>query len=101
MRINQAHPFYQVLYGDLMRLAGSTRAKEAVDLLLITLSRAELTAADEEMSHWYATQRKQRWSPFLETSMTSLRQRYQTPEDLLDSFSEDETDAPAADLAPA
>ena len=101
VRINQAHPFYQVLYGDLMRLAGGTRAKEAVDLLLITLSRAELTAADEEMSHWYATQRKQRWSPFLETSMTSLRQRYQTPEDLLDSFSEDETDAPAADLAPA
>lgn len=88
IRVNQAHPFYQVLYGDLLRLPGGARAKEAVDLLLITLGRAELTS-DEEMRLWYETQRKKRWSPFLETSMSSLRQRFQTPEDLVDNSEED------------
>ena len=86
--VNQSHPFYQVLYGDLLRLRGGARAKQAVDLLLITLGRAELTS-DEEMRLWYETQRKKRWSPFLETSMSSLRQRLETPEDLVDNNEED------------
>ena len=88
VRVNQSHPFHQILYGDLLRLPGGTRAKEAVDLLLITLGRAELTS-DEEMRLWYETQRKKRWSPFLETAMASLRQRLQTPEDLVGNSEED------------
>lgn len=89
IHVNQEHPFYQVLYGDLMRLPGGSRAKEAVNLLLITLGRAELTCQDEEMRLWYATQRKTQWSPFLETAMSSLRQHFQTPEDLVENRSED------------
>jgi hypothetical protein len=70
-----------------MRLPGGDRAKEAVDLVLIALGRAELTS-EEGMRLWYETQRKQRWSTFLDTAMNSLRQRYETPEDLIDSMPE-------------
>jgi hypothetical protein len=85
IRINRAHAFFQVLYGDLLRLPGGDRAKEATDLLLIALGRAELNQ-DEDMRVLYEAQRKYRWSSFLDTAMVSLRQRYQTPEDLVDSM---------------
>jgi hypothetical protein len=75
VQINQAHPFYEVLYRDLMRLPGGFRAKEAVDILLITLARAELTANDPYVAEWYRVQRKRRWSPFLEDALTSLAHR--------------------------
>lgn len=73
--INKRHPFFQVLYGDLARLGGGKRAKEAVDLLLLALARGELTAETAEMQSWYETQRKRSWSPFLEVAMNSLKQR--------------------------
>jgi hypothetical protein len=82
VRVNTDHPLYQVLYGDLLRMSGAARAKEAVDLILICLAKAELTAEDEEMGLWYATQRTQRWSPFLETAIKSLAQQFEnTAED--------------------
>jgi hypothetical protein len=81
VRLNRRHPFYQVLYGDLLKLHGAGRAKETVDLLLITLAKAELTVDNDEMSVWYAAQRKHRWSPFLETAVRSLEQRWENPEE--------------------
>lgn len=75
VEINRAHPFFQVLYADLMRLTGARRAKEAVDLVLLALSKAELVA-DEEMSLWYEAQRTKRWSPFLATALRNLAQRF-------------------------
>lgn len=78
--INRKHPFYQVLYGDLLQLPGGARAKEAVDLLMLALGKAELTTEDDEQALWYEAQRKQRWSPFLATAMKSLEQRVPAPE---------------------
>jgi len=81
VRINKLHPFYETLYGDLLRLAGGTRAKEGVDVLLIALAKAELTAESEQIALFYETQRARVWSPFLETAMKSLGQKLETPEE--------------------
>lgn len=75
MHINKAHPFFDVLYAALLQSPGGTRAKEAVDLLLITLARAEATAETPAAAQRYAHQRQQRWSPFLASALASLRQR--------------------------
>ena len=56
VRINRSHPFHEVLYHDLLELPGGARAKEAVDVLLLTLGRSELTVGDPEMSEWYRAQ---------------------------------------------
>lgn len=72
VKVNREHPFFTVLYGDLATLAGGGRAKESVDLLLVALARAELNEPDEEMADYYATQRRFRWSPFLETAIRGL-----------------------------
>ncbi len=88
VEINKEHPFYRVLYGDLLRLPGGSRAKEAVDVLLITLAKAELEA-EEEMALWYTAQRKQRWSPYLETAIEALAQRLPWSEDFTAEASEE------------
>lgn len=72
--INRKHRFFEVLYGELVR-SGNFRAKQAVDLLLIALAKAELTCGTPDMVMFYATQRKHRWSPFLDVAMQSLKQR--------------------------
>lgn len=75
VRINRAHPFFQVLYADLLRLPGGSRAKEAIDLVLITLSRAELSDETPQLAERYGQQRQLRWTPFLATALKSLSQR--------------------------
>jgi hypothetical protein len=74
VRINRTHPFYQTLYGDLLRLRGGLRAKEAVDVLLIALGRAELTTEDETAKLWYERQRSDVWSPFMADALRVLAQ---------------------------
>ncbi len=69
--INRQHQLYQVLYGDLFRL-GAARAKEAVDLLLFALARAELKVIEEEKALFYAAQRRSVWSPFLADALANL-----------------------------
>lgn len=69
--VNRQHQLYQVLYGDLLRL-GAARAKQAVDLLLIALARAELTVVEEERGLFYAAQRRSVWSPFLNDALANL-----------------------------
>lgn len=78
--INRQHPFYQVLYGDLVQLQGGARALDAVNILLITLARGELTSEQSETVDWYGVQRKQVWSPFLANALNSLRARVPSPE---------------------
>lgn len=81
VRINRAHPFFRLLYGDLLQVNDGYRLKEAVDLLLITLSKAEATAEGDDMPEWYEAQRKYRWSPYLETALKSLERRLQQPDE--------------------
>lgn len=81
VRINRLHPFFRVLYGNLLGLNDGYRVKEAVDLLLITLSKAEATAEGDDMPEWYEAQRKHRWSPYLETALKGLERRFQEPDE--------------------
>jgi hypothetical protein len=72
VRVNRTHPFFSVLYGDLFNIEGGLRAKESVDVLLIALAKAELTAEIDLTKQFYETQRKENWSPFLATALKAL-----------------------------
>lgn len=71
-RINKQHPFFTTLYGSLLQLAGGRMVKEAIDLLILTLARSELTVDDDQAAEWYTMQREYTWSPYLATSMRTL-----------------------------
>ena len=72
--INREHAFFQALYGPLLKFAQGNQAKQALDVLLITLARAELVIEDETCAAWYETQREQAWSPFLANAYKMLQQ---------------------------
>lgn len=72
--INREHAFFQALYGPLLKFAQGNQAKQALDVLLITLARAELVIEDETCASWYETQREQAWSPFLANAYKMLQQ---------------------------
>lgn len=74
VRINRKHPFFHAVYGTLFSIEGGLKAKEAIDLLLIALSKAEVTVEHELTKQLYETQRKETWSPFLEKSLKVLEQ---------------------------
>jgi hypothetical protein len=73
-RVNRAHPFYSALYAELLELQGAGQAKYAVDVLLLALSKAELTTEDELTKLWYEQQRRGEWSPFLGNALKVLAQ---------------------------
>jgi hypothetical protein len=75
--INRKHPFYELFYAPLLELPGAYQAKEAADVLLLTLAKAELNADKDELGLIYEAQREQVWSPFLSTAMKSLKQKIQ------------------------
>jgi len=77
-RVNRSHPFFQVAYGELFDLEGGLRAKESVDVLLITLARAELTAEVDLTKHMYETQRRENWRPFLAAALKVLLNSFQS-----------------------
>lgn len=74
MLINRQHPFFQTLYAPLLGLTHGSQAKQALDVLLIALARAELTIEDETCAAWYETQRERAWSPFLADAYKMLQQ---------------------------
>lgn len=73
--INREHPFFQTLYSPLLSMPQGGQAKQALDILLIALARAELAVENEETANWYVTQRERAWSNFLTDAYTSLQQK--------------------------
>ena len=73
--INRQHPFFQTLYSPLLTLPHGGQAKQALDILLIALARAELAVEHDETANWYVTQRERAWSSFLTDAYTSLQQK--------------------------
>jgi hypothetical protein len=63
VQINRLHPFFTILYGDLVKLNGGARARAAVEV-----------SDTPEMREWYSTQRKDVWSPFLRRALNNLAQ---------------------------
>ncbi len=69
VRINRGHPFYKLFYQGLRELSvpdGGVSPKDAVDYLLIALSKGELGTHVDECRFWYEEQRKGVWSKELE-----------------------------------
>jgi hypothetical protein len=72
VKVNRAHPFYETLYLEAVRQ--SPKVKHAIDVLLLTLGKAEMTIENETTRLWYQEQRESVWSPFLRTSLKNLSQ---------------------------
>jgi len=70
--INTDHPFFQTVYTRLVEL-GDPMPRQAVDLLLIALAKAELATTGETHQRLKNT-REDDWSPFLKNAYTLLGQ---------------------------
>lgn len=66
--VNEAHPFYQVGYLPTL-MEGGSKAKVALEALLIALGRAELCHSTKEQQAWYTAHRERVWSPHLELTL--------------------------------
>jgi hypothetical protein len=62
-KINTLHPFFKVFYTELVKIK-NPKARQAVDLLLMALTQAELFS-DHRTQQIYKHQRQAEWSPFL------------------------------------
>src|SRR5262249_27413719 len=78
--INKAHAFYSALYSRFLSPQADRQAKEAVDVVLIALARAELIVDDDLAATFYEAQRGRVWSPFLNDALRILAQTMR-PED--------------------
>ena len=68
--LNSAHPFFQEVYAQLLPEQASVRA--GIEILLGTLARAELEAADNPDLHmWYFNERR-KWSDDLTLALRAL-----------------------------
>ena len=72
--INRQHTFFQAFYAPLLGLEGGGQAKQALDVLLIALARAELGIEDDTCAAWYEAQRERAWSTFLFDAYKMLQQ---------------------------
>src|SRR6266478_2619875 len=54
--INRKHPFYAMCYGELLNLTGGYKAKQALDVLLLTLAKAELQIDEETAAQQFRYQ---------------------------------------------
>jgi hypothetical protein len=70
VEVNTAHPFFRSFYVD---LKAKPRARYAVDLLLLTLAKAE-AEADGERKTFYEQERKYNWTQFLDACLSVLDQ---------------------------
>ena len=73
VRVNRKHPFYESLYLEAVQ-SSSKKVKHAIDVLLLTLGKAEVTSDNATTRAWYEEQREGVWSPFLKTSLKILAQ---------------------------
>jgi hypothetical protein len=79
--VNRMHPFYSLCYGELVSLIGGYKAKQALDVLLITLAKAELEIDEEIAAQQYRHQREQVWTSFLAIALQNLAGKIQGPDE--------------------
>jgi len=70
VEVNTAHPFFTSFY---VGLKANPRARYAIDLLLLTLAKAEVEA-DGERKTFYEQERKYNWTHFLDACLSVLGQ---------------------------
>jgi hypothetical protein len=76
VQVNKQHPFFTTLYSAILTVEGGAKAKEAIDLLLITLGREELRTKNPQTADFYVDQRVQRWSPYLASALRNLERQF-------------------------
>lgn len=70
VKINRKHEFFESLYLEAM--TRGPKVKHGIDVLLLTLGKAEVTNDNEDTKDWYRAQRESVWSPFLKASLRTL-----------------------------
>jgi hypothetical protein len=81
VRVNRQHPFYTVCYGELINRLGGRKGQQALDVLLITLGRAELELTDNTAMEFFRNQREDVWSRILAIALNSLNTKMQPPDE--------------------
>jgi hypothetical protein len=81
IRVNRKHPFYAICYGELANLVGGFRARQALDVLLITLGKAELELSEDTAIDFFRNQREDVWSRFLAIALNSLNTKMRSPDE--------------------
>lgn len=73
-KVNRQHPFYSTFYAALLDLEGGSRARYALDIVLLALAKAELRIEDPVTKMWNENLRQKQWSPFLSNALKVLEQ---------------------------
>ena len=81
VEVNRQHPFFTACYGEVINLTGGYKAKEALDVLLITLGKAELDLTEEIAIEQYRHLREEVWSRFLAVALQNLNVKTQSPDE--------------------
>jgi len=81
VKVNRQHPFFTVCYGEIVNLVGGYKAKEALDVLLIALGKAELELTEDAAIDQYRYLREEVWSRFLAVALQSLNAKIQPPDE--------------------
>ncbi len=74
VKVNKDHLFFKSVYETLLSIEGGKAAKEAIDILLIALSKAELECEHDQTKETYRVQRSEVWSPFISKALKAYRQ---------------------------
>ena len=73
--VNTEHPFFKVFYTEIAK-SGNPRARQVVDLLLLSLAKAELKTEGANKL-FYENQREREWSAFLKLGLTIMDELHQ------------------------
>jgi hypothetical protein len=79
--VNRQHPFFSVCYGEIINLVGVYKAKQALDVLLITLGKAELELTEDLAIEQYHHLREEVWSRFLAIALQNLSTNTKGPDE--------------------
>ena len=79
--VNRQHPFFSTCYSEILNLVGGYRARQALDVLLITLGKAELDLTDETAAEQYRYLREEVWSRYLALALQNLEAKNQMPDE--------------------
>jgi hypothetical protein len=81
VKVNRQHPFFTVCYGEIVNLVGGYKAKQALDVLLIALGKAELELTEDLAIEQYRHMREEVWSRFLAVALQNLNANIQPPDE--------------------
>lgn len=81
VKVNRLHPFFTVVYGEVVNLVGGYKAKQGLDVLLIALGTAELELTEATAQQQYQYLRENVWSKFLAVALQNLSSKTQAPDE--------------------